>query len=56
MLPNKNYSSLINEYKIVAPKMLANIGKADNKAEVLDSIYFNLVIPSIQFIEKGKNK
>lgn len=55
MLPNAQYSRLIREYKIVAPKMLLNINAASNKDEIMESIYVNLVLPSVCLIENDKN-
>lgn len=55
MKPNPNYSSLISEYGIIAPKMLLNINAAANKDEILESIYENLILPSVSFVESGKN-
>ena len=56
MLPNPQYATLIEDYKIVAPKMLLNINSASNKSEVLDYIYSNLVLPSVSLVEAGKNE
>jgi len=56
MLPNPKYKALIEEYEIVAPKMLLNINTASNKGEVLDHIYSYLVLPSVSLVEAGKNE
>ncbi|SEF49290.1 hypothetical protein SAMN05421847_0128 [Halpernia humi] len=56
MNPNPEYSKLINEYKIIAPKMLLNINKSSNKDEIFNVIYDQLVTPSIALIDSGKNK
>lgn len=55
MKPHPEYSSLISEYKIIAPKMLLNINAAENKDEILESIYNNLVLPSVALVENGKS-
>lgn len=55
MKPDPNYFQLISEYEIIAPKMLANINVAVNKEEILESIYNNLILPSVSLVEKGKN-
>lgn len=54
MNPNLEYQKLIAEYEIVAPQMLLNINKAENKNEILDVIYNQLVLPSVALVEKGK--
>ncbi|WP_437920290.1 hypothetical protein [Sphingobacterium sp. LRF_L2] len=38
MKPNPDYNALITEYKVIAPLMLINIYRAENKAEILDFI------------------
>ncbi len=55
MKTNPEYSSLITEYEIIAPKMLININNAPNKNEILESIFENLVLPSVALVESGKN-
>lgn len=55
MKPNLEYAQLISEYQIIAPKMLLNINTAENKDEILESIYNNLVLPSVSLVENGKN-
>lgn len=55
MNPNPKYQKLISEYELVAPKMLINIDKAENRSEILDAIYAKLVLPSVALIEEGKN-
>ncbi|MEC5158774.1 hypothetical protein [Chryseobacterium sp. MP_3.2] len=56
MMPNEKYKALIEEYDVVAPKMLLNINKSANKEEILEHIYTNLVLPSVTFLEAGKNE
>lgn len=55
MKPDPEFSRLISEYEIIAPKMLININAASNKDEILESIYTNLVLPSVLLVENGKN-
>lgn len=55
MKPNPEYFPLISEYEIIAPKMLININAASNKDEILESIYTNLVVPSVSLVEIGRN-
>ncbi|SEF49248.1 hypothetical protein SAMN05421847_0127 [Halpernia humi] len=55
MKPDINYKNLISEYEEIAPKMLLNINRASNKGEILDSIYENLVLPSVSMVEAGDN-
>ena len=55
MKPDKKYHQLISEYEIIAPQMLSNIYKADNKGEILDGIFNHLVIPAVSLVEAGKN-
>ncbi|MBD1434553.1 hypothetical protein H8B06_17140 [Sphingobacterium sp. DN00404] len=54
MRPIPEYDELISEYELIAPAMLKNIYRADNKHEILDCIYDQLVIPSILLIERNK--
>ncbi len=56
MNPDINYKKLISEYEIIAPKMLANINNSNNKNEILDHIYSHLVLPSVSFVEAGRNE
>lgn len=56
MKPNEKYKALIEEYDIVAPKMLLNINNASNKEDILEHIYTNLVLPSLAFLKLGKNE
>lgn len=55
MKPDPEFSRLISEYEIFAPKMLIKINAASNKDEILESIYTNLVLPSVLLVENGKN-
>lgn len=54
MNPNLEYQKLIAEYEIIAPQMLMNINNAENKNEILDVIYNQLVLPSVALAEAGK--
>lgn len=56
MRPHKIYSQLLQEYKEVAPKMLEKINVAENKTQILDSIYEQLVKPSVGFLEMGEKE
>lgn len=54
MKPTPEYNKLISEYELIAPAMLKNIYQADNKHEILDFIYDQLVLRSILLIEHNK--
>ena len=56
MKPNPIFNQLIAEYNVIAPKMLSNIGDSENKGEILETIYSNLVLPAVNLVEEGKNE
>lgn len=48
--------TLIAHYYEVAPKIVEAIDKLENRLEIYDDLYFNLVIPCVELIEKGQNE
>ncbi|MHC8948785.1 hypothetical protein [Sphingobacterium hungaricum] len=54
MKPIPQYNSMLAEYKVIAPAMLENIYRAENKSDILECIYEQLVLPSIHLIEQNK--
>ena len=43
---------LVAHYYEVAPKIVEAIDKLENRLEIWDSLYFNLVLPCVELIEK----
>ncbi len=56
MRPQKIYSNLLQEYKVVAPQMLRKINVAENRDQILNTIYEQLVKPAVGFIEMGETE
>lgn len=45
---------VIAEYYAIAPKIVEEIDKKDNKEAIYDDIYENMVIPCVKYIEEEK--
>lgn len=56
MRPHNIYSKLLQEYKVVAPQLLREINVAENKNQILNSIYEQLVKPAVGFLEMGEKE
>lgn len=54
MRHDKVFQPLLDEYQVIAPKMLQKINRAANKEEVLDCIYHQLIQPSLSHIQSNE--
>ena len=50
---DKEFKKVVLEYYKTAPMIVEKISSSDNKEEELNNIYFDMVIPVIELLEKG---
>ena len=54
MKRNSEFQKLIAEYECIAPEMLININKAENKNDILEVIYNQFVVPAVSLVQQRK--
>ncbi len=50
----ENGNEIINEYYIIAPRILSEIDRTDNNREIYIELYEQLVLKSLELIKSGK--
>ena len=45
---------MIEEYYVYAPKIVAQINLEPNSLEIYDTLYNELVLPTVHYLEEGK--
>jgi hypothetical protein len=56
MMKSTDGQALIANYKLVGPRIVKSINECDNRNEIYNYMYDQLVSPSVKMIEEGRQQ
>lgn len=56
MLANTEGIELVKQYRSVGPSIVSAINSCDNKAEIYEYMYTNMILPSTELVAQGKKE
>ncbi|MCB0536337.1 MAG: hypothetical protein KDE33_02305 [Bacteroidetes bacterium] len=54
MRKNTQGKALLEEYEWLGPAVVSAVGECENRAEIYDYLYKNMIMPSVEMIEQGQ--